>query len=146
MLEEKKLWSKSVWILFSSFPECQCSLVTYLLPLFCVLWTGENFGTVSKTITKVGSKHLTCGQSVSVWGLRVGGEGSKQNLWHILLAKGHQEQRQALIGRIHTAALKTAKEAEQIHLISKKHHVGCWIGGKKVSISVYGNLEHSQTF
>lgn len=42
--------------------------------------------------------------------LRVGGERSEQNLWNVLLAKGHQEQRQALIGWIHTAALKTDKE------------------------------------
>lgn len=42
-------------------------------------------------------------------GLRVWGEGSEQNLRHVLLAKGHQEQRQALIGRIHAATLQTEK-------------------------------------
>lgn len=42
--------------------------------------------------------------------LRVRGEGSKQNLRHVLLAKGHQEQRQALIGWIHAATLKTDEE------------------------------------
>ena len=43
--------------------------------------------------------------SLSDGGLRVWGEGSEQNLRHVLLAKGHQEQRQALIGGVHTATL-----------------------------------------
>lgn len=95
-----------------TFPECLCRFVTYLLPLF----SAGNFGTVSKTITKVESKHWHVDKlcvCVCVWGLRVRGEGSEQNLWHVLLAKGHQEQRQALIGWIHTAALKTAKTNKQ---------------------------------
>lgn len=39
--------------------------------------------------------------------LRVRGERSEQDLRHVLLAQGHQEQRQALIGRVHAAALGT---------------------------------------
>lgn len=54
-------------------------------------------------------------------GLRVGGEGSEQNLRHILLAKGHQEQRQALIGRIHTAALQQKKDGRRVFKRQKQH-------------------------
>lgn len=43
-------------------------------------------------------------------GLRVRGERSKQDLRHVLLAQGHQDQRQALIGRVHAAALRTKKK------------------------------------
>lgn len=39
--------------------------------------------------------------------LRVRGEWSDEDLRHVLLAKGHQEQGQALIGRVHAAALRT---------------------------------------
>lgn len=42
-------------------------------------------------------------------GLRVRGERSEQDLRHVLLAQGHQDQRQALIGRVHAAALRTKK-------------------------------------
>lgn len=45
--------------------------------------------------------------------LRVRGEGSEQNLRHVLLAKGHQEQRQALIGRVHAATLTRGKRRSQ---------------------------------
>lgn len=49
--------------------------------------------------------------SITEWQrLRVGGERSEQNLRHVLLAKGHQQQRQALIGWIHAATLKTDVE------------------------------------
>lgn len=42
--------------------------------------------------------------------LRVRRQGSEQNLRHVLLAEGHQGHRQALIGRVHAAALKTGRE------------------------------------
>lgn len=86
-----------------------------------------NFGTPSKRITNSWMQNvLPLGKVLlfnNLWisqgpvcrfqtdsSLRVGGERSEQNLWHVLLAKGHQEQRQALIGWIHTAALKTDEE------------------------------------
>lgn len=46
-------------------------------------------------------------------GLRVRGERSEQDLRHVLLAQGHQDQRQALIGRVHAAALRTKKKPKQ---------------------------------
>lgn len=46
-------------------------------------------------------------------GLRVRGERSKQDLRHVLLAQGHQDQRQALIGRVHAAALRTKKNPKK---------------------------------
>lgn len=42
--------------------------------------------------------HLPSVHLTFEWVLRVWGEGSQENLRHVLLAKGHQEQRQALIG------------------------------------------------
>lgn len=53
--------------------------------------------------------------------LRVRGEGSKQNLRHVLLAKGHQEQRQALIGRVHAATL-TDKRGGGLMFFSSKNN------------------------
>lgn len=54
-------------------------------------------------------------------GLRVRGEGSEQNLRHVLLAKGHQEQRQALIGRVHAATL-TDKRGGGLMFFSSKNN------------------------
>lgn len=53
--------------------------------------------------------------------LRVRGEGSEQNLRHVLLAKGHQEQRKALIGRIYAAALQTDKSRTDEFQQQKQH-------------------------
>lgn len=58
---------------------------------------------------RVGRELCVCGL-LNDSSLRVRGEGTEQNLRHVLLAKGHQEQRQALIGWIHAATLKTDKE------------------------------------
>lgn len=52
---------------------------------------------------------LSPGDGDGSGGLRVRGERSEQDLRHVLLAQGHQNKRQALIGRVHAAALRTKK-------------------------------------
>lgn len=59
-------------------------------------------------------------------GLRVWGEGSEQNLRHVLLAKGHQEQCQALIGRVYTATLKQRKRRGDVFQQPKQHTKTSW--------------------
>lgn len=70
--------------------------------------------------------HLRVCQLSDDSGLRVRREGSEQNLRHVLLAKGHEEQCQALIGWIYRTTLKQRKRRGDAFHQQGQHRNTSW--------------------